>query len=213
MNGDLIIVALVSPRPRLVSDAKILEATARIIERLGPVRLTLADVGKEAGLAPATLLQRFGSKRGLLLALARLGTSGVREEFACIRAAHRSPLRALEGVARCMAQMVKTPEALANHLAFLEMDLAEPDFHRLALAHARQFTQEIRALLDEAVAGGELRKCPSQRLAIAVQGMISGSLLTWAILRAGKADAWILGDLETLLRPYRTARARSRRKR
>jgi hypothetical protein len=36
MNGDLFIVALVSPRPRLVSDAKILEATARVIERLGP---------------------------------------------------------------------------------------------------------------------------------------------------------------------------------
>jgi hypothetical protein len=40
--------------------------------------------------------------------------------------------------------------------------------------------------------------------------MISGSLLTWAILRAGKADAWILGDLETLVRPYRTTSARSR---
>jgi len=193
----------VSPRPRLKLDPEILPGAARAIERLGPARLTLADVAKEVGLAPATLVQRFGSKRGLLLAVARQGASGVREEFARIRARHRSPLRALAGVAVCMAQMAKTPEALANGLAFLEMDLADPEFHRLALAHARQFRTELRALLDDAVRARELRKCPAAKLANAVQGMLGGSMLNWAIHREGKADAWILADLETLLRPYR----------
>ena len=58
------------PRPRAASDADILDATARAMARLGPARLTLADVAREAGLSPATLVQRFGSKRGLLLAVA-----------------------------------------------------------------------------------------------------------------------------------------------
>src|SRR5580692_4125749 len=117
-----------SPRTRLKPNSDLLLGAVRVIERLGPSRFTLADVGKEAGIAPATLLQRFGSKRGLLLAVASQGAAGVRAEF-------RSPLRAVEAVARCMAQMTKSPEALANQLAFLEMDLADPDFHRLALAH------------------------------------------------------------------------------
>jgi len=68
-----------SPRPRLKPNSDIVLAAIRVIERLGPSRLTLADVAKEAGLAPATLMQRFGSKRGLLLAVARLGAAGVRE--------------------------------------------------------------------------------------------------------------------------------------
>jgi AcrR family transcriptional regulator len=199
----------VSPRPRLKPDTDVLAGVARVIERLGPSRFTLSDVAKEVGLAPATLVQRFGSKRGLLLAVARQGASGVREQFAHLRAASRSPLQTIEAVARCMAGMAKTPEALANHLAFLEMDLADRDFHRLALAHARQFQAELRALLDEAVRSGELRRCPTARLAVAVQCMISGSLLGWAIHRDGKAEASILLNLDTLLRPYRAASKRA----
>jgi AcrR family transcriptional regulator len=206
VNRDSFIVAFaMSPRPRLKPDSEILASAARAIQKLGPVRLTLADVGKEAGIAPATLLQRFGSKRGLLLAVARQGASGVREEFARIRAEHRSPLRALEGVARCMAQFATTPETLINGLAFLQIDLADPDFHALALEHAKQFREELRKLLAEAVQSGELRKCPTARLANAVQGMMGGSMLNWAIHRDGKADAWIAADVETLLRPYRTS--------
>ncbi len=197
-----------SPRPRLKTDSEILAGAIRAIERLGPVRLTLADVGKEVGMAPATLLQRFGSKRGLLLAVAQTGAYSVRKDFARIRAQHRSPLRALKAVASCMAQMARTPESLANSLAFLEIDLADPDFHRLALAHARQFRQEIRKLLDDAIRARELGRGPTARLAKAVQAIIGGSMLNWAIHREGKADDWIASDLETLLRPYRARTAR-----
>jgi AcrR family transcriptional regulator len=198
-----------SPRPRLKPDSDVLAGVARVIERLGPSRFTLSDVAKEVGLAPATLVQRFGSKRRMLLAVARQGASGVSEEFARLRAASRSPLQAIEAVARCMAGMAKTPEALANHLAFLEIDLADRDFHRLALAHSRQFQAELCALIDEAVRAGELRRCPTSRLAGAVQCMISGSLFAWAIHREGKAEASILSNLDTLLRPYRAASRRA----
>jgi AcrR family transcriptional regulator len=195
-------------RPRGKSDSEIVGGAIRAIERLGPVRLTLADVGKEVGMAPATLLQRFGSKRGLLLAVAEMGASGVREEFARIRAQHPSPLHALKAVGECMARMARTPESLANSLAFLEIDLSDADFHRLALAHARQFRDEIRKLLDEAVRAGELGKCRTARLANAVQAIIGGSLLNWAIHRDGKAEAWIAADLESLLGPYRQSKSR-----
>jgi AcrR family transcriptional regulator len=195
-----------SPRPRLKPDSDIVIAATRVIERLGPTRLTLADVAKEAGLAPATLVQRFGSKRGLLLEVARLGAAGVRDEFARIRAAHRSALRALEAVAECMAQMAHTPEALANGLAFFEMDLADAEFHRLALQHARQFRAQLREMIRAAIRARELRPCNTARLANAVQGMIGGSMLNWAVHREGKAAPFIIADLNTLLASYRTPR-------
>src|SRR5437867_3204962 len=117
-------------RPRTIADADILAATARAISRLGPANLTLADVAKEAGLSPATLVQRFGSKRGLLLALATGTVESVEACFQAVRAAHRSPLDALVALATEMTRHVDTPEEMANHLAFLQIDLSHPDFYR-----------------------------------------------------------------------------------
>ena len=68
-------------RHRTLPDEQVIAAAARVIGRLGPARLTLADVAREAGLAPATLLQRFGSKRGLLLEVARAGTAAEADCF------------------------------------------------------------------------------------------------------------------------------------
>ncbi len=59
-----------TPRPRKASDEEIFAAAHRIMSRLGPAQWTLADIAAEAGLTAGALVQRFGSKRGLLLALA-----------------------------------------------------------------------------------------------------------------------------------------------
>ena len=120
-----------SPRPRQTSDEAIYQAASRAMSRFGPDKLTLAHVAAEAGIAPATLVQRFGSKRGLLLTLARQVTTG--DEYAAIRAAHTSPLAGLFAVADCMAGMAPTPEVLANHLAYLHVDLTDPEFHEVTL--------------------------------------------------------------------------------
>lgn len=191
-----------SPRPRETTDEELLTATHRVVSRLGP-NLTLADVAKEAGVSPATLVQRFGSKRGLLLAFASSGSQGLGDEFARIRRAHRSPLAAVYDVAQCVAAMAVTPETLSNSLAFLQMDLVDPDFHKHALAHSRGMLAGIKALLDEAVADGELQRCDTTRLARAVQGLIGGSLLQWAIDRDGKAADRLREDLDSLLKPRR----------
>jgi AcrR family transcriptional regulator len=164
--------------------------------------LTLADVAKEAGVAPATLVQRFGSKRGLLLALVREGSSGAANEFAAVRAAHSSPLSAIWALAECMARMAPTADELANHLAFLHIDLTDPEFHYYALAHARAFHVELSAMVEAAIAAGELAPCDSARLARVLEEVLHGGLVTWAIYREGTAEEWLRHDLETLLGPY-----------
>jgi AcrR family transcriptional regulator len=199
-------------RPRTTTDAEILDAAGRAVARLGPARLTLADVAREAGLAPATLVQRFGSKRGLLLALAAQAAGSVGDCFAAVRAAHTSPLAALVAAATEMARCFTSPEEMANHLAFLQIDLSDADFHRLMLDHSRRVLAGYRALLDEAVAAGELAPCDTARLARAVGALAGGSLIAWAVYREGRAEAWVRDDLAALLDPYRRAgRARPRR--
>ena len=193
----------VSPRPRTVSDEDILAAAARAMSKVTPTRFTLADVAREVGLAPATLLQRFGSKRGLLLALAAQSAESMDACFDLVRQAHASPLDALLDAATTMARFSKSPEELANSLAYLQIDLSDPDFHRHILEGSRASQRGYRALLDEAVARGELKRCDTERLARTVDAIAGGSLIGWAIHRKGKAETWVRKDLETLLAPYR----------
>ncbi len=199
-------------RRKVTPDADVLTATIRVISRIGPARLTLANVAAEAGLAPATLLQRFGSRRGLLLAVAEQGMAGVAECFARVRSAHRSPLAALLASIEEMTCLCETPEAMANSLAFLEIDLTDPDFHSVALQNSRATLAGYRALLDDAVAAGEIVPCNTAALARALAAMCSGSMLNWAILRGGTVTHWLRDDIETLLGPFRVHPRKARRR-
>ena len=195
-------------RHRSVSDADILTATLQVMARQGPVKLTLADVARECGLSAPTLIQRFGSKRGLLLAVSQAGTVGIEEAFDELRAAHRSPLATLITAATQMARMSTSAEELANHLAFLQNDLSDPDFHRHTAEMLRRTRAGYRKLLDEAVKAGELERCDTDRLARLVDAVCGGSLLGWAVHREGTAEQFVRRDLEALLAPYRKKRKR-----
>jgi len=201
-----------SPRPKATTDAAILAATMRAVTRVGPADLTLADVAREAHVSPATLVQRFGSKRKLLLALVASNSGEAEQQWAPIyRLAERSPLAGLYAYAECMAAMAPTPEVLSNHLAFLQMDLVDPEFHRHALRYARDTLRWIRKVLDDAVARGELERCDTARLARAVQATVGGALMQWAIDRLGRPRLRLREDLETLLQPrHRVARGARR---
>jgi AcrR family transcriptional regulator len=193
----------VTPRPRTVSDDEILAATVRAMSRVPPTRFTLAEVAREVGLAPATLVQRFGSKRGLLLALSSQAAASMDACFDAVRQSHASPLEALFSAATEMARFSTTPQELANSLAYLQIDLSDEDFHKHILAGSRAMQRGYRALLDDAVAAGELRPGETAALARAVEAIAGGSLIGWAIHRSGSAEAWVRRDLETLLAPYR----------
>jgi AcrR family transcriptional regulator len=191
-----------SPRPRTASDEAILAAASCVIARVGP-RFTLAHVAREVGLAPATLVQRFRSKRGLMVALAVSAAGGASRQMAAVRAGAPGPLAALFAVGDCFTRMAPSSEALAHHLAFLQMDLTDPELRRLALEQSRVMRAELTRLLDEAVQAGELKPTDTARLAAAVQALQGGSLLGWALSADGTPQRVLRRDLETLLAPYR----------
>jgi AcrR family transcriptional regulator len=210
----------VSPRPRKASDDDVFAATGRAMRRLGPAQLTLADIAEEAGLTAGALVQRFGSKRALLLALMEQFAGSASSTFAALRGAGGSPLATLYAYGECMAQMGETPDALAHNLSWLQQDLADPDFRRYLLAHARDSRREIQKLVDAAIATGELAKrVRAADLARAIEVTVGGSLMAWAVHQEGTASTWIRHDLEMLLEPHtnprhrRRARVRSRQAR
>jgi AcrR family transcriptional regulator len=192
-----------TPRPRTIDDSGILEGAGRIISRHGPARFTLADVGSEVGLSAAALVRRFGSKRGLMLALARSARDSVDACFEMLRKSHPSPLSAVLAGGTEMTRHVNSPEEMSNHLAFLQTDLNDPDFYAVMLENSQRIVDGYRKLLDEAVAARELIPCDTARLARAVDALAGGSLIAWAVHRKGTAEAWVRYDLNTLLEPYR----------
>src|SRR3954467_15072427 len=97
-------------RPRKVTDEDVFAAAQRAMSRRGPHELTLSDIAGEAGVTPGRLVQRFGSKRALLVALSERFAGSADEIFAGLRAAHRSPLAAVRAYVSCMSDLAPTPE-------------------------------------------------------------------------------------------------------
>jgi len=69
------------------------------MERLGPTELTLSEIAAEAGVTAGALVQRFGSKRQLQIALAEGLAKSAGDLIRALREKHRSPLAAIRDYA------------------------------------------------------------------------------------------------------------------
>jgi AcrR family transcriptional regulator len=197
------------PRKKLLPDAAVLAAAGRVFGRVGPARFTLADVAQEAGLAPATLVQRFGSKRALMLAFAEHAASLARQPFEQARTQVAEPLGALRTALLIASRSTKGRRELTHSLAFLLEDLADEELRAHAARHARWTEASIRELLDCAVERGELASHDTARLARALQAAWNGALIQWAIRGRGSLASWISAVVDTLLEPLTLGAGRS----
>jgi AcrR family transcriptional regulator len=199
-----------SPRPQKATDAQLFEATYRLMNRLGPKQLTLAAIAKEAGVTAAVLVQRFGSKRQLLLALSEKHADSGGDYFTELSRQHASPLAAIRAYAGCMAGMASSPAALARSLAYLQIDMSDRDFRRHLARHSRSTRSGLEQLIRAAVAAGELRReTKPARLARTLEALLSGSMIVWGFYRDGTAEKWMLDDLQAVLAPWLAAAQRS----
>jgi AcrR family transcriptional regulator len=197
----------VSPRPQKATDEQLFAATYAIMQRVGPQDLTLAAIAKEAGVTAAVIVQRFGSKRGLLLAIMKRFSEASDDMVTAIARQHESPLAALRAYAECLAGMAESPAAYVRSLAYLQTDLSDPEFRKLLARHAKTTRLALKRLIDRATAAGELAGVASSaRLARAIEALLSGSALTWVIYQEGTATRWVRADLDALLEPYLSGR-------
>jgi AcrR family transcriptional regulator len=195
----------VSPRPRKVSDEEIFAAAHRATQRLAPSELTLAEIAAEAGVTAGAVAQRFGSKRALLLALAKGAAESSGDFIAGLKKAHKSPLAAVRAYGECMGQLAQSPAALARNLAYLQIDLADPDFRAQLRVQTIATRAGLTDLLESAVKAGELKRTTDvAALARTVEVVVSGALMTWAFHQESAAEQWITDNLDAVLEPHRT---------
>jgi AcrR family transcriptional regulator len=188
------------PRPRTIPDEAILDQVLALAHRIGPQRLTFQAVAKEVGLSPAALVQRFGNKHGMLLAADKRGVDlwvGGLD-----RAPDGPPLQRLVNGLVAAVDDTMTHAEMANSVAMLQLDLAEPDFHAETLRGARAFRAKIEERLREAQDAGEIDADVPQ-LAKLVETTYHGAMIGWAIHREGSLADWMRDQVELVLRASR----------
>jgi AcrR family transcriptional regulator len=192
-------------RPRLISDDAILDATRQVLAELGPAKLTLAAVGARIGLAPPTLMQRFGSKRGLLLASAARSPLMVLRAVEEAEARNTSPLATLRDFALSSVAHIERREELGNGLGFVQLDVADPEFRAHALAHSAAIVDSSARLLTAAQEAGELKPdADITALARLTLVCFNGALQVWAVNGWGSLTDFLRDQLDLLLSPYTT---------
>jgi len=130
------------PRTKQLSDDKVLDAAVRVMFRKGPFDFTLSDVSAEAGIAPSTLVQRFGDKHGLVVRAAQ--RDNARFSAVLAEAPRAVGVDAVIDLFWALTPGEDDEASLADQLLWLRQDLRDPELN--ALARAR------RALLRDAVA-------------------------------------------------------------
>jgi AcrR family transcriptional regulator len=189
-------------RRNKVSDVEVFAAMVRVMMRAGPSELTLAAIAAEAGLTAGALVQRFGSKRELMLAHARHATASA-DIGLPPPPPSTSALGELRNTIAPFAQLARSPESALRNLAYLQRDLADPDLYPNLLKMNRKARAHYRQLVAAAVESGELRRdTHAATLARTIEATLLGSLLAWAIHREGSAESCLRRNIEAALGPY-----------
>lgn len=190
-------------RPRTISDERLLAGVASAVGKVGPARLTLADVAREAGVTTGALVQRFGSKRGLLLAFTRHGS----EDFiAAARAGYAAAPDPVSGLIDVLVDLVDadmSAQEFTHHLGFLNLELADDDFREPLAAARQRFRDELAGYLGDAIAAGLLRVPDVPALVEVLDALWHGTQISWALFRDGTRAQQMRRTVTTVLAPYR----------
>ncbi|WP_293675969.1 TetR/AcrR family transcriptional regulator [uncultured Phenylobacterium sp.] len=175
------------PRPRRISDEEILAGTLAVIMYTGPAEFTLAAVAAEVGLAPSTLLQRFGDKRRLILAALTQDNS---EFAAAIAQAPTTRERgSVIGLFLLLTPDIHDPDTLGTGLLWMREDFRDPGLNALA--------RERWQLLREAVA----ERLPPVRIAPDIAARLleaqwQGAFNQWGFFREGRLPDFVAASLD-----------------
>lgn len=190
-------------RPKKITDERLLSAAGAVVARLGP-RFTLADVAVEAGITPGTLVHRFGSKHGLLVAMIDAAIESMRPGPEVENAARTGSVVAVRDAIAERYALLDDADAAGNNLAQLAFDLADQDLRgRMAEFYAAT-EAGIEPLLKRAMEAGELPGAPPAPAAARIlTALADGIVIRWSARPEGRLHARLRADLDAVLGGWR----------
>lgn len=198
------------PRPKLVSDADLLDVVVRFIGERGPGGFTLADLGKQVGLSPATLIQRFGSKHQLIESAIGRVNERLAQAVSRVPSGSEDTEAALVEWFVDLAHPFRTRPLIASHLVFLRRDLLDATLRAKASRHSRLVRRRVCQYLE--AMRSDLAQ-DARPIATALEAHWHGLVIQWAIAGQGPLDAWLRTGLTLFLRALRVRSVKTRRNR
>jgi AcrR family transcriptional regulator len=177
-------------RQKTISDEDVLEGAARVMFAAGP-EFTLAQIGKATGLAPATLLQRFGDKRALTVAAIAHDNKLFAKQLDRLPDARGEA--AVLAVFRLLTPDNVEPENFGTGLLWLRQDMRDPDLNRLARDRFRLLRKAVAARMPR------LAVAPAQAARL-IDAQWQGAMNQWGIQPEGRLGDFIARSLKSWFR-------------
>jgi AcrR family transcriptional regulator len=181
------------PRKRAIPDHDVLDAALSIVRAQGPGALTFAALADRVELAPATIVQRFGTKAGLLrAALTRAWDLLDEATSVAIDQAPLSPAGVIEILVALSGQYSEGDD-FADQLLILREDLRDPVLRERGRLWLERLSEAIEGRLDDTLQGR------TERLGLLVFAEWQGALIIWSFRRKGSLRDEVRMRLEELL--------------
>jgi AcrR family transcriptional regulator len=196
------------PRKRTIPDEDLLDAALGLVREVGPDAVSFGSLASRVGLAPSTLVQRFGSKAALLqAALLRAWAQLEAATDDAIAAAPDEPAGVVDLLVSLTGQY--DVHDFADQLRVLREDLRDPVLRERGQAWFGKLSQAVEARL----VGARGQKGDLGRLVVATW---QGTLTVWSFTRDAPVVDVVRDTLGELLvrllpeAPRGPARARRR---
>ncbi|ANY09142.1 TetR family transcriptional regulator [Pseudonocardia sp. HH130630-07] len=136
------------PRRKQVPDSDVLDVALDVLHTRGPQALTFAALAEASALAPATLVQRFGSKPALLRRVLLHAWDRLEHRTASLAAeVDRTPAGAVTFLVGLSAQYGDRIDDYADALLVLREDLIDPESRRRGTAWRGALAEVLDACL------------------------------------------------------------------
>ncbi|MDB5685570.1 MAG: bacterial regulatory s, tetR family protein [Rhizorhabdus sp.] len=176
-------------RSKTVSDAALLDLLLPPLQEVGPAGLSFSKASKAAGLSPASLVQRFGTRDAMIVAVLSRAWDGLTATTVTLDAeVATTPRGAIDLLVRLMPGD-EADYAVGDGLLLLREDLRNPALRARGAAWG--------ALLATAL-GRRLADDPeeSRRLGSQMANVWQGALIWWGFTRNAKANDAVERSLE-----------------
>jgi AcrR family transcriptional regulator len=174
-------------RHKKVSDEAVLESALGVLAQGGREHFTLARAALAAGVAVPTLLQRFGSRAGLLAAAAAYANGWLK---AWLEARSGADTASLLGE---LSPGFGDRRRFGDHVSFLREDVSDPAFAVLA----RERLAMVRAAIAERLNGFTVDRAATAEL---IEAQWHGAVLQWSIHPQGALSTYVERSVRELMR-------------
>lgn len=180
-------------RPRTISDEQLVQAAATAVVQRGDGSWSLADVAAAAGVSPAALVKRFGSRDGLLVAVVRTWVEGLLPYDA---ASVDDPVAHVRQWVAEWVDATTAPGSAVGHLTLLLDEIVHDEARKLLLRGRRAQARYLSAALLDARQRGLLAEEPPTGTAELWLDLLAGASVGCAVEQSGRPAARALAFIE-----------------